>query len=233
MGDADFRMRRKDLAMKNDPAMASGKGSGAPRFVSGLLLAAGACRRMHGEDKLLREVAGEPLLRRMARCLLAAPLGEVIVTLPPEHEARRSVLEGLNVVIVPVPDCAEGMAASIRAGIGALSPRSEGVLLALADMPALTQAHLVPLLDAFEPEAGAAICRPTSASGAPGHPVLFSRRFFPELAALKGDRGARALLARHPDLVRGVPMPDDACTLDLDTPDAWREWERSRTGEER
>ena len=51
-------------------------------------------------------------------------------------------------------------------------------------------------------------------------PVLWSRRFFHELATLEGDVGARHLIARYPEAVAEVPVNDNAALVDVDTPDA-------------
>ncbi len=198
----------------------------APRL-AGVLLASGACRRMRGEDKLLRPVGGIPLVRRTARLLTESGLDPVLVVLPPEPAARRAALVDLPIVPVINPDCAEGIGASIRAAIPALPEEAAGVCLALADMPALGPDHLRPLIAAFAAGKGRAIIRPRCASGRPGHPVIFPRALFGALASLAGDEGARAVIRRHGDLLHEVEMTDDACCLDLDTPEAWAAWERS------
>lgn len=190
-----------------------------------LLLAAGASRRMRGADKLLEPVAGEPLLRRQARAALATG-APVVATLPPGAAARRAVLEGLDLRIVEVPDAAEGMGASIRAGVAALPEGASGVLLLLADLPELGAGDLAAML-ARHAAAPGAVLRATSADGRPGHPVVFPARLFPALAALRGDAGARAVLEGA--AVVPVPLPDARATTDLDTPEAWAEW-RSKTG---
>jgi molybdenum cofactor cytidylyltransferase len=120
------------------------------------------------------------------------------------------------------------MAASIRAGLEALDPRADAVIVALADMPDIGAAHIDRLIAAFDPAEGRAICRAATESGVPGHPVLFGRRFFETLGLLEGDAGARAVLAEHADLVELVPTPGEAAATDLDTPEAWAAWRARR-----
>ena len=88
----------------------------------------------------------------------------------------------------------------------------------LADMPRVGAAYIDRLIDAFNPVEGRAICVPTHKSKR-GNPVLWAARFFPEMRALEGDKGARQLLAEHAEQVCEVEM-DDAILLDVDTPEA-------------
>ncbi|EEW26413.1 nucleotidyltransferase family protein [Rhodobacter ferrooxidans] len=185
-----------------------------------LILAAGASARMRGRDKLLEQVAGVPQLGRIARAALETGC-RVLVALPPEAGARVAVLAGLAVTLVTVADAATGMAASIRAGVSAAGDAA-GLMILPADMPDLDAADLGALLGAFL-AAPQLIHRGTSRD-IPGHPVIFPRAFFPSLASLTGDSGARAVLATHPDRVQGVPLPGRHAIIDLDTPEDWAAW---------
>jgi len=198
----------------------------APReAVEVVLLAAGGARRMRGQDKLARPVAGEPLLRRAARACLSSRARAVHVVLDPARPERAALLEGLRVTTVEAAEAPEGMAASIRAVVRALPEDAAALVLAFADMPDVSAAHIDALIAAYDPEAGAAICLPRTPAGRRGHPVLFDRRFFEPLADLAGDRGARDILSAHADFVAEVAMPDEAVLTDLDTPEAWEAYE--------
>jgi molybdenum cofactor cytidylyltransferase len=192
--------------------------------VAAVLLAAGAGTRMRGADKLMEPVGDVPAIRHAAQRLLDSRADRVFVVLDPAHAARRAALEGLDVTVVENREAAEGMGASIRAAIAALPPETDAALLALADMPDVTAAHIDRLIAAFDPEEGRAICRAATETGEPGHPVLFGRRFFETLGRLSGDEGARQIVAEHPELVEIVATPGDAARLDLDTPEAWAAW---------
>jgi molybdenum cofactor cytidylyltransferase len=186
-----------------------------------ILLAAGASRRMGGEDKLLKSVNGEALLRRATKAALASGVDAVHVVLPPDNAARRAVLFGLDASIVEATDAAEGMAASIRAGLAVVSPRTDAIVLALADMPEVGAAHIRALSDSFAPQDGREICRAVTAEGSKGHPVLFGRRFFESLAGLKGDQGAKSIVEASPEFVVDVVTDGEGAVIDLDTPEAW------------
>lgn len=193
-----------------------------------LLLAAGSSRRMRGQDKLLRDVDGVPLLRRAAEAALSSKAARVRVVLPPGADARRAALAGLTTEITEAPDWTEGMAASLRAGMRDVAAGTSAVVIALADMPEVTPEHYNRVIAAFDPAEGREICRAETAGGVPGHPVLFGARFFELLAALTDDKGAREVLEANRDFAVSVPTPGDGATIDLDTREAWAAWEAQR-----
>lgn len=187
-----------------------------------LILAAGASSRMRGRDKLLEEVDGEPLLRRIAGAATASGC-PTVVALPPDAPARRAALAKLPLRDLTVRNAAAGMGTVIAASVRHV-PRGRGLMLVLADMPEIDARALATL--AALHRAGR-ITRAASADGRPGHPVIVPARLRDELATLRGDVGARAILERHADIVDLVPLPGEAALTDLDTPEAWDEW-RSR-----
>ncbi len=219
----------KEIPSRPQPRAREVKASPEPR-VELLLLAAGASSRMRGEDKLLKPVKGEALLRRSVQAALEAGLEAVHVVIPDGHAARRAALEGLAVNIVETADAAEGMAASLRAGMAVLGAEADAVVVALADMPEVSGADIAALVAGFDPAKGREICRAVTAGGRRGHPVLFGRRFFESLAALTGDQGARAVLAAAPEFVFDVGTGGEGAVVDLDTPEAWAEYEAGEKG---
>ncbi len=190
-----------------------------------LIPAAGAALRMRGGDKLLELVNGEPMLRRQAR-LARRVCARVIVTQRLDDLARTAVLAGLDLILLPVPDAHEGMAASIRVGAAA----AEAALMILpADMPELEAEDLAVMIGAFD-QTPDAILRGTSADGRPGHPVIFPADLRGTLQDLYGDEGARSILAQHRSRVRLIALPDQHALTDLDTPEAWAVWRAGRQG---
>ncbi|MFU8880869.1 MAG: nucleotidyltransferase family protein [Rhodobacterales bacterium] len=201
------------------------RGCGADR-VAGcaiLILAAGASSRMRGGDKLLEQVAGQPILRLMLERALRVASGPVLCTLPAPDHPRMACLEGLDVTPVMVPDAAEGMGASIRAGVRAVPADCPAVMILPGDMPELDKTDLRQMVQAHaaQPEA---ILRATDKTGQHGHPVIFPADLFDDLRACHGDSGARDLLRRHSQRVVTVPLPDLHATTDLDTPEDWAAW---------
>lgn len=192
--------------------------------VSAVVLAAGAGRRMRGTDKLLEPVAGEPVLARVARAALASAADEVIVVVPPAHPERQAALSGLDLRVVEAAEHREGMAGSLRAGVAAVSPAADALVILLADMPDVGAADIDRLVAAFDPGEGREICRAATGDGKSGHPVLFGRRFFESLAQLTGDRGAREIIRASGEYLVEVATEGQGAVTDLDTPEAWAAW---------
>ena len=180
---------------------------------SALILAGGAGRRFGG-GKLLADLAGATVIRRVADAVCAAGFAEVVIVTGAEDAELRSGLAGLACRIVHAPDWAEGMAATLRAGIGALAGRSEGSCVFLGDMPRVP-VTLCP--DLIERAQSAGYAARTKVGGEPGHPVAFTRAAFADLLALTGDKGATALLRTRND-VAYLETDEPGALLDIDTP---------------
>lgn len=206
-----------------DRPLPRGAGDVAPADRRGrvfaLVLAAGQSRRMGERNKLLLEVEGVPLVRRVVDAALKSSCDAVLVVTG--HEASRiaAVLPGEGVSTVTCADYASGLSASLKAGIAALPDECDAVVICLGDMPKVTRAHIDGLIAAYEPLQGRLVCVPTF-RGKRGNPVLWDQRFFAELMELKGDVGARHLIGEHARLVCEVPMDDEGVLTDVDTPDA-------------
>ena len=187
--------------------------------VAAILLAAGRSSRMGPRHKLL--VPGQdgiPMVARVADTLLATPLRPIIAVLGHRAPEVDAALGHRPVTRVHSSDYQSGLAASLRAGVAALPPGTQAVLVVLGDMPLVSPAIVARLIDAYDPDEGRLIVAPTF-QGHLGNPVLWDRRFFAEILALTGDRGARALLDRHAEHVTTVAMEDDAVLRDIDTPE--------------
>jgi molybdenum cofactor cytidylyltransferase len=189
------------------------------RQVAAIVLAAGRSSRMAGPNKLLAEIGGRPLVRIVAEAALASHARPVIVVTGHERERVEAALAGLDVLLVHNPAYANGLSTSLKAGVAATPDAADGVIVCLGDMPQVDARLIDRLLAAFDPERGALVVVPTLA-GKRGNPVVWSRRFFPDLSALIGDVGARGLIADYPEAVVEVAMADDAALIDIDTPDA-------------
>ena len=166
-----------------------------------------------GQSKQLVEIDGEPLVHRAARALLASAACEVIVVLGHDAARVRAAIADLHVRTVIAQDHADGMSAALRAGIAALDARCAGALVALTDQPALDSVHLVALRDAWRATPWRAVA--SAYADILGVPALLPRAWFADIAALRGDTGARALLrARHRE-VAAISAP--AFARDIDT----------------
>lgn len=199
-------------------AAVAGRAEERPPRVAALVLAAGQSRRMAPSNKLLEPVAGAPMVRRVVDAVLASRARPVIVVTGHQANAVGAALGDRPVHIVHNPLYAEGLSTSLKAGLAALPEDVDAVVVCLGDMPRITPAVIDRLMAAYVPHAGRTICVPTVA-GRRGNPVLWDRRFFPEMMMLSGDIGARHLIAAHADAVAEVPMDDDAVLFDVYTPE--------------
>ncbi len=187
--------------------------------IAAVVLAAGRSTRMAGTNKLTAEIAGKPLVRIAAEQALASRAAPVIVVTGHDRERIESALAGLPVRLVHNPDFAQGLGTSLRAGIAAVPADADGAIVCLGDMPQVDAALIDRLIAAFDPDRGALAAMPTI-DGQRGNPVLWSRRFFPDLMAIEGDVGARQLIGRYGEAVVEVPVTGKGALRDVDTPEA-------------
>ena len=187
--------------------------------IAALVLAAGESRRMGARNKLLIEVDGAPMVRRVVAAALASRAAPVLVVTGHEAGRVREALAGLDVAFAHNPDHAGGMSGSLRRGLAALGPEPDGVAICLGDMPRTDAATIDRLIAGFDPAAGRAIGVPTW-RGKRGNPVLWAARYFDEIRRIAGDVGARHLIGDHAEAVYEVESPDRSVTVDVDTPEA-------------
>jgi molybdenum cofactor cytidylyltransferase len=182
---------------------------------SALILAAGGSSRFLG-TKQLAEVGGRTIIERVLDAVPNGCVRETVVVLGHEARAVAGVVrrrEGVRVVVNA--DYRSGMASSIRAGMLAVSKDTPGVLILLADQPFVTSSLLRREVEAFQAVRGGIVAAASGNLTTP--PAIFSRRYFPELARLRGDRGARSVIERHPDAVSLVRARSRRELSDVDT----------------
>jgi molybdenum cofactor cytidylyltransferase len=214
---------------REEAAPAEPRAPQAPWRIGAVILAAGSSRRMGDANKLLTPFADKPLVRHGVESACASGADPVVLVTGHESAAVAAVVRDLDTSVVENPDHGSGMASSLRAGIAALPPGLDGVVVMLGDMPAITAGTIDRLIAAFDPAGGHTICVPEY-QGTPGHPVLFARRFFPALQELSGDIGAKPILREHADQIATVPVGDVGITIDLDTPAAFRRYGAASSG---
>lgn len=192
------------------------------KHIAAVVLAAGESRRMGDANKLTMMVDGTPMVARVVDALLGSRAERVIVVTGHERERIEEALSGRNVELVHNPDYEEGIGASIRTGVAALGNDVDGALVALGDMPWVTAEVIDRLADAFTADGDLSIFIPTFGRKR-GNPVLWGSQHFPELLALAGDVGGKALFHRHAAAICYVDVEGPGVNIDVDTPNALHE----------
>lgn len=181
-----------------------------------IVLAAGSATRF-GSQKLLAPLHGRPLLRHVLDAVAAAGLPDVVVVLGADAAAVEAGVpwSGERRVVNPRPQ--DGLSSSLRIGLDAAAedPRTDAVVVALGDQPALRPEVLRAVVQAAE-GTGLPIVRARYEADDAPNPVLVRRSAWALAAGLDGDRGLGPLLASRPDLVAEVPAPGR--NPDVDTP---------------
>jgi molybdenum cofactor cytidylyltransferase len=188
--------------------------------IVGILLAAGEGARFGG-GKLLARVprtaygvsAGTPIGAASAMHLMAA-LNDVVAIIRPRDAMLEHALRSTGARVVATERAVEGMGASIACGVSE-SIDADGWVIALADMPWIAPTSIEAVADAIR--AGAEIAA-AHFEGKRGHPVGFSRKYGPLLAALEGDEGARSIIAARQWALQLVEVDDPGVLRDVDLP---------------
>jgi molybdenum cofactor cytidylyltransferase len=184
------------------------------KFISGLVLGAGASSRF-GQPKQLLPFRGTNLLGWViSQAERATGLDEVVVVLGrAADEIREKVVFG-NAKVVDNPVFGEGCASSYRAGIGAIDPRSDAIMILLGDQPGVDPEIINRVADEWRRGDGQIAL--ASYRDRMGHPMLFARPLFDKLVGLHGDKAAWKLVDANLDLVRVIPF-DLPFPEDIDT----------------
>jgi molybdenum cofactor cytidylyltransferase len=184
--------------------------------VSAVILAAGTSSRM-GQAKQLLALGESTVLAQTLAHVQAAALQEIILVLGASADAiRRQLPSAQQVKIVVNQLYQQGIASSLRTGLSAVDPHSNGALIILGDQPFIRPQTLDRIAEEYR-RSQAQIVIPVH-QGQRGNPVLLDRSVFAEVMALQGDVGSRAIFAKHLDRTVNVEVEDKAILLDLDDP---------------
>jgi len=187
----------------------------APR-IAAIVLAAGLSSRMGERNKLLFEIDGTRMVRRVVETLIDADVGEVIVVTGHDAPSVAAAVAGLDLRLAHNADYRSGLSSSLAAGLAAVPETADGALICLGDMPLVTADTIRRIVAEFAPSLGKEICAPVR-HGRRGHPVLFGRSLFKDLQAVSGDVGGRKLFDAFPTRVVEVIVDDEGILTDFDT----------------
>jgi molybdenum cofactor cytidylyltransferase len=193
---------------------------------AGIVLAAGASRRM-GSPKQLLPIDGRPLLEVVVTAACASRLDEVVVVLGANAEAIRDTVAWGRARTVVNQEHEQGMSTSLRAGVCALDASVDRAVVVLGDQPDVSAALIDRLLD--EQQRSGLPAAALSFDGLLHPPVVMRRELWPDLMSLQGDIGCRALIRARPELVVAVPIDTPLHhPVDIDTPEDFARLARTR-----
>jgi molybdenum cofactor cytidylyltransferase len=175
----------------------------AERFVTGLVLAAGGSRRL-GEPKQLLPYGSGTLLDHTLETARASGFDQLIVALGGSSEKVRNRVDLSAADVVENPDFGEGCSSTIAAGLSAMDPRSDLMVLMLGDQPGVTPAIVRALIAGCDEDTVLAACLYDDGRG---HPLVFGRTLFADLRELNGDKAVWKLIDRRADEVVDIRVP--------------------------
>jgi molybdenum cofactor cytidylyltransferase len=181
--------------------------------IVGLLLAAGSATRF-GSDKLQHALPHGVAIAAQAARHLRSEVERLVAVVKPGAEQLSSRLESEGCEVVVCDNAAEGMGASLACAVR-MAGRADGYLVALGDMPFVRRSSIAAVRDALA--GGAPLAAPYFRARR-GHPVGIAGSFFEQLLELKGDEGAKQLLAANEARLRKIPIGDPGVIRDIDTP---------------
>jgi molybdenum cofactor cytidylyltransferase len=182
-------------------------------MIGGVILAAGQSKRL-GRPKQLLDLNGEPVLRHTVRNAASSDLDQIVLVLGYEAAAIEDAVGDWGQNLVINPDYSGGQSTSLKLGLSAVDPSAEAVLFLLGDQPQVGPYLINQILKTFRKGEGRIVM--PSYRGTSSNPVLFAREYFPELAAVQGDEGARSVIKGHRAEVVNIEI-DASPPLDIDT----------------
>jgi len=182
--------------------------------IAAVVLAAGESSRM-GEAKQLLRLNGGTLLERVIDTVESSGVDDIVVVLGHRANEILATIAAKKLRTIVNDAYREGMGTSLRAGISVLPPETDAALIVLADQPFVRPETLQLLMEQYR-NSGAQIVIPMY-KGFRGNPVLLDRSVFPEVMALEGDIGCRAVFGNHLEGIVKTPVEDVGILLDLDS----------------
>jgi CTP:molybdopterin cytidylyltransferase MocA len=189
-----------------------------------LILAAGTSSRMRGDDKLLQQVDGQPLLRTLIDRAQATG-HPVFVALARKDHPRMALIPASATALI-VPEAVEGMSGTMRGAVAQL-PVCAAFMVLLGDLPQITTADMRAIWAARDANPDFLIWRGATVAGKPGHPIVFDASLRLDFAQLAGDSGGESLVHPLRDRTHLTRFSDDRARMDLDTPEDWAAWRKT------
>jgi molybdenum cofactor cytidylyltransferase len=179
---------------------------------------------MGSPKALLESPGGRPFVTRIVDTLHEAGIGRIVVVTGRDHEALVEVLNEYvrrPPLVVRNTDPSRGQLSSLWVGMDAVvRSDTDGILVTLVDVPMIDVSTVVRVRETWQ-RTRAPIVRPAMGDRH-GHPVIFDRAVLDELRAAPVESGAKSVVRAHEHDLLDVPVDDEGCLMDLDTPEHYR-----------
>lgn len=198
-------------------------GNGKNGRYAAVILAAGYSSRM-GDFKPVMSVGGQAAAERLIKELQTADMECIMIVTGHGREKLVSVIEGLGAEEVYNHDFDSGMFSSIKAGIEAASrrcPDAEGFFIVPVDCPLISKNIIEDMTEHINAADSDRFCVPVF-EGKKGHPLYIPRMYIEEICRYDGSGGLKAVTDRYWDRMDRVPVEDEGCILDMDTPEGYK-----------
>ena len=187
-------------------------------MISAILLAAGQSKRMNGDNKLIKEIQGIPLIKHSVKNILTSSVNELIIVLGYQKEIIEKFIDNHDKIkFVFNKDFENGMASSIKTGLNHLSKNTEAFFICLGDMPMINKEIYNKLIQAMKNNK---IIVPTY-KGKQGNPVLFSESMKNKIMLIQGDIGAKEILEKNKDKILNLEIGNQGILKNYNTPDSF------------
>ncbi len=185
-------------------------------MISAILLAAGQSKRMNGENKLIKEIQGIPLIKLSVKNILASSINELIIVLGHQKEIIEKLIDkNEKIKFVFNKDFESGMASSIKTGLNNLSEKTEAFFICLGDMPMVSPDIYNQLIKSKDNKE---IIVPTY-KGQQGNPVLFNKSMKEKVIDISGDIGAKKILELNKVKILNLEINDQSIAVGFNTQD--------------
>ena len=192
-------------------------------MISSILLAAGQSKRLNGENKLIKEINGVPLINHAIENILGSAVDEIVIIVGFEKEIIENIIKkNKKIKIIYNKDFKTGISSSIKIGLNNISNKSEDFFISLGDMPNVNQNIYNKLIKAkykynkkLKVEYKKEIIIPTY-EGKEGNPILFSKFMKEKVMDIEGDFGAKKIIELNKKKVLNIPFKNRGIILDFD-----------------
>lgn len=187
-------------------------------MLSLIVLAAGKSTRMHGQNKLLAKVDGQPMVRRVVEAALSSQVDEVIVVLGHEHAKVRAALSDLPCRFVVNKNYEEGQSSSVKVGLSEVAELTQAILILPGDVAKIDTRSINLVVDEYKRRNKPIVV--AAFHNKPGHPILLAKELFQEIQGISEQSyGLKAVVNNHAVDVQLVETNSENVLKDIDTPE--------------